>query len=829
MEEAEDIEMPSPKRTRTASVERASSPMASEPIDDFDDIYNTPPLVSEDAHESSQAAPVEFLKSTLHTPQTNTLLPGLGSSISHSSPNTFSHQNVGKEEPHQPMVVGSGRKAISNQTEENIVNHTEINVTSVVDDSKPGLNGPDQSRADLRAEGAGKTGDEEVLKSEGDSEGQTGDLASTGNEKSRQQLDTNTMEDASKMEDLQDRDGNFDETSTDLPHETDSTSTFRNEERSEPRSVAENIAHDQDRSVWENDQSSLAKISGTERLDFEEADEAGGIQAEAEFEMDSSPLESSSSDSLSDSSDEESDDADGYSLLSPEEQARRLMAEDGESDEDNNGKVKIARPLRTQNERPDEDVPKPDVVVTPEMKIEELGLVDNTVENLVLVKAKISGEYQVLESGSVLCLDDRSVIGVVAETLGRVQQPYYSIRFANENAIAEAGISQNTRVFYVEAHSSTVFTQPLRGVKGSDASNIHDEEVAADELEFSDDEAEAEYKRTLKLQKQARRGGREGQLEGFSKGPRGRLGAQTNHRGLNGAEKPPQSVQEHAPDPSSASLNYDDGQDMQIETEDLYTPLARPANLHEMMNRRDAPTEDRAGRWNGDRGGRSKRGRHDRGGFRGHHQNPHQQASRGRGRNGGHPPRQMYEKNHNGEPPSQPPYTPSSAVPQINTFSSSSPSIQSQTQSNGFPAPPPPPTSTQYASTDQFSPYTYAQSQQQFQQQPSYFPPPSYSQSYQQHQSQPHSPHTPVTLSGGYSQLQSPSSAPLNHQQSQPQHSLPGFSSYPPFGSNSPPYPSTASTQVSSPTSQIPPGTHINPAFFRQQQQQQSQNWYQQQ
>lgn len=32
-------------------------------------------------------------------------------------------------------------------------------------------------------------------------------------------------------------------------------------------------------------------------------------------------------------------------------------------------------------------------------------------------------------------------------------------------------------------------------MKGSDASNVHDEEVGEDEVEFSDDEAEAAYKR----------------------------------------------------------------------------------------------------------------------------------------------------------------------------------------------------------------------------------------------------------------------------------------------------------------------------------------------
>jgi H/ACA ribonucleoprotein complex non-core subunit NAF1 len=41
----------------------------------------------------------------------------------------------------------------------------------------------------------------------------------------------------------------------------------------------------------------------------------------------------------------------------------------------------------------------------------------------------------------------------------------------------------------------------LKQSKGSDASNIHDEEPAEHELEFSDDEEEAAFKRATKLKR----------------------------------------------------------------------------------------------------------------------------------------------------------------------------------------------------------------------------------------------------------------------------------------------------------------------------------------
>ena len=48
------------------------------------------------------------------------------------------------------------------------------------------------------------------------------------------------------------------------------------------------------------------------------------------------------------------------------------------------------------------------------------------------------------------------------------------------------------------SRSNFVFLSHLKRLKGSDASNAHDEEPGEDELEFSDDEAEREHKRALK-------------------------------------------------------------------------------------------------------------------------------------------------------------------------------------------------------------------------------------------------------------------------------------------------------------------------------------------
>lgn len=54
------------------------------------------------------------------------------------------------------------------------------------------------------------------------------------------------------------------------------------------------------------------------------------------------------------------------------------------------------------------------------------------------------------------------------------------------------------KIYHVPARSTYVFLNRIKHLKGSDASNVHDEEPDDDELEFSDDEAEAAHKSALK-------------------------------------------------------------------------------------------------------------------------------------------------------------------------------------------------------------------------------------------------------------------------------------------------------------------------------------------
>lgn len=541
----------------------------------------------------------------------------------------------------------------------------------------------------------------------------------------------------------------------------------------------------------------------TRKADIIGGDVAGAKPNEdAEFEMDSSPLVSSSSDVSSDTSSSDNDsDAEDYVMLDPVEAARRLMAEDGGSDDEKPGKggKGISGIPRTMNEKPEEVVPKPNVTITPDMHVEELGQVENLIDNLALIKANTSGEYQVLESGSVLCLENRSVIGVVAETLGRVQQPYYSVRFTNAASMAEDGITQHTKIFYTTQFSNTVFTQRLRAYKGSDASNLHDEEIGDDELEFSDDEAEAEHKRHVKLQKQAKRDGRRGQGEGFSRGSQGTPGGASNgyNRGL-------PSLPEYTPTSTDPSLNYDDVQDGN--DDELYTPLARPPNLHEMMLGDPPSGENPANRGSGHRGGRDRggrdrgrggRGRGNRGGDRGGRGDRRDQGSRGSGNRGGSRGRNQNALAH---------------------MDQSLPSIVQKSDHGVSPRPPQSNGITQHADQSEG-----VQSQQPPQQSP--MAPPAYqvpfqAQSYSNYPTQyPSAYGQPFSQPQQYQDYPSPYlQQQYNHQYYQAQQLSPqGYQAHQTFG-----YPQYPAQQVPPSPSNAPPGAHINPNFFRQQAQPQA-------
>ncbi|KAM7219045.1 H/ACA ribonucleoprotein complex non-core subunit NAF1 [Rhypophila decipiens] len=358
-------------------------------------------------------------------------------------------------------------------------------------------------------------------------------------------------------------------------------------------------------------------------------------EAEAEhpeWDADSSPYESSSEDSSDDSSDDDSDDGD-HPMLGIEETVRLLMAEDdNDGDGDGHKQGRGPAPLRSKNELDEAPLPKPKVTITPEMRIELIGHVASVVETTMVIESLKDGETRVLNIGSVLCKEDRTVVGALADTFGPVREPRYLVFFDKPDEITDLGLEKGTPIYYSVAHADYVFTQALKQEKGTDASNLHDEELAPEEMEFSDDEKEAEYKRSLKNKK---KGGKKGR--GRDQNPSAEL--------------------------DQGELRYDEDED------GPYRPLARPEAFAQGVPSFLPPRPDNGyvaapptGR-GGSHRGRGPRGGH-RGGRGGHG------GRGGRGGHGGHGGSNNYEN-----PPAAPrPYAMAQPPP----------------TSHGFVPPPPP-------------------------------------------------------------------------------------------------------------------------------------------
>ncbi|PRQ69981.1 Gar1/Naf1 RNA binding region-domain containing protein [Rhodotorula toruloides] len=190
-------------------------------------------------------------------------------------------------------------------------------------------------------------------------------------------------------------------------------------------------------------------------------------------------LSSDSSDSDSDSSSSESDSTTGAPQGGRRNRRNRQRAASVASDidDDESGIVSSKTAPKTEHEVVEPDVAPPAVQKLDEnAEIAKFGKVESVIENVVVVKAETGGDWRVLDEGTVVCWEDKTVIGTIFETFGSVQQPFYSIRFPSSAPPDRTVFTISRPVFYSPNLASFVFTRDLRHIKGSDASNIWDEE-----------------------------------------------------------------------------------------------------------------------------------------------------------------------------------------------------------------------------------------------------------------------------------------------------------------------------------------------------------------
>jgi H/ACA ribonucleoprotein complex non-core subunit NAF1 len=160
--------------------------------------------------------------------------------------------------------------------------------------------------------------------------------------------------------------------------------------------------------------------------------------------------------------------------------------------------------LPTQNELTEVDItiPRIDEVGTEE-KLEKVGQVMTIVDRFAIVRGgMLPSEHlnnnrasdRALDSDTLLVFEDRKVMGYVCVSFHQGLVFFFSDAFPLDPERVRIG----REVFHVPSRSRFVFVSQIKAMKGSDASNVHDEEPADEEIEFSDDEAEAAYRRMSK-------------------------------------------------------------------------------------------------------------------------------------------------------------------------------------------------------------------------------------------------------------------------------------------------------------------------------------------
>ncbi|ODQ82323.1 hypothetical protein BABINDRAFT_31747, partial [Babjeviella inositovora NRRL Y-12698] len=122
----------------------------------------------------------------------------------------------------------------------------------------------------------------------------------------------------------------------------------------------------------------------------------------------------------------------------------------------------ISGPIRSKNEM-DEKAPSipEDYAIDPNTPLELVGEITALVESSVIIKANVSGEFRILKDNSMLCFEDRTVLGPLFETFGRLQAPVYRVKISEEK-FEQLKDRKGQRVYYVVPDSQFVYTDGIK-------------------------------------------------------------------------------------------------------------------------------------------------------------------------------------------------------------------------------------------------------------------------------------------------------------------------------------------------------------------------------
>ncbi|KAF1882812.1 hypothetical protein Lal_00002993 [Lupinus albus] len=132
-----------------------------------------------------------------------------------------------------------------------------------------------------------------------------------------------------------------------------------------------------------------------------------------------------------------------------------------------------------------------DKTLEPHHRLVPVGVISSILGVKVIVKS--TEKHNPLNEGSILWLTERRTpLGLIDEILGPMESPYYCVRYNSENEVP-IGIYVKTSISYVLEFTKHLPNHEDLYKKRSYAFGVNDEELL-NEVDFSDDEKEAEYK-----------------------------------------------------------------------------------------------------------------------------------------------------------------------------------------------------------------------------------------------------------------------------------------------------------------------------------------------
>ncbi|CUS22314.1 LAQU0S05e02586g1_1 [Lachancea quebecensis] len=279
------------------------------------------------------------------------------------------------------------------------------------------------------------------------------------------------------------------------------------------------------------------------------------------------------------SSSSEDEDSDDSSSSSSKEEGPLM---DEVDDEDEEGDT-VHGPIKSKNELNEEpifEIPN-DFELGPDTPIREIGFIKSAFDYNIIVQSVSSAEQRVLKENSLLCLEDRQILGPLCEVFGPLQSPFYRVLLPKSKN-EQFEILQNkagAKVFYVAPEAHWLDTFELKRMRGTDASNGFDEELPEDEQEFSDDEKEAEFK---KLKKNVKKRKHEVATN---------AGSNLSKRSTNNAHSKlkPRQAAATGFEYSSSSSSYKPRNERQHEASRAASVIAQPQNSHTQQQHMPTP------------------------------------------------------------------------------------------------------------------------------------------------------------------------------------------------------------------------------------------------